>query len=97
MWYEVRDSFIIFNIKAQPASGKNEILDVCGEAIKVKIKAPPVDGAANKEIIKFFSKRFKVPKSEILFISGLKSKQKRLKLPYNEIIDSFIKDKLKEQ
>jgi len=96
LWYEVKDNFVIFNIKALPAASKNEILYIYDESLKVKIKAPAVDGAANREIVKFFSKKFKISKSEISFVSGEKSKRKRLRVPYNEKIEIFIKEKSKE-
>lgn len=93
MWYEIKDGFIIFNIKALPNSSKNSIAEVIEDKLKVKIKAPAVENAANKELVKFFSKTFKVPKSNIEFIGGMTSKQKRLKLPLNDKITEFIKEK----
>lgn len=44
--------------------------------LKVHLKAPPVDGKANEELIKFLSKEWKIPKSKILILKGLMSKNK---------------------
>ena len=93
MWYEIKDNYIIINVKAIPNSSKNAILEVIKEQIKVKIKAPAVEGAANKELVKFFSKEFKVSKSDIEFIGGITSKRKRIKLPLNEKVRELIKIK----
>ena len=87
--YEVKEDKIILNIKAQPNSSKNKIAGIYGDAIKINIKAPAVEGAANKELIKFLSKTFKVPKSEIE-IKGETSKKKRVILPLNEKVKEFI-------
>lgn len=93
MFYNIKDDSVILNIKAQPASSKNEFCGVYGDdAIKIKIKAPAVEGAANKELIKFISKSFKVPKSSIEFISGESSKIKRVKFPLTDRFKEFIKN-----
>ncbi len=92
MWYEIKDDFVIFYIKAQPNSSKNKIAGILGDSLKINIKAPAVDGEANKELVKFLSKSFKIAKNDIHFISGETSKRKKLKLPINENIQKFIED-----
>jgi uncharacterized protein (TIGR00251 family) len=89
--FNIQDNFVTFKIKAQPNSSINKIAGIYGDAIKINIKAPAVEGAANKELIKFLSKQFKVPKSEIV-LKGETSKQKYITLPINEKIESFIKE-----
>jgi uncharacterized protein (TIGR00251 family) len=49
-----------------------------GNAIKIRVKAPPVDGAANEELIRFLAKRLGVPRSLIRLVSGASSRQKRI-------------------
>ena len=66
------------NIKAVPNSSKNEICGVMESALKVKIKAPAVENKANLELVKYFSKLLKVPKSSISLVSGSTSKIKSL-------------------
>ena len=83
--YEVKNDKIYLFIKAQPNSSKNKIAGIYGDSLKVNIKAPAVEGAANKELIKFLSKEFKVPKSEIE-IKGETSKRKVLIFPYRDDI-----------
>ncbi|QCT94134.1 YggU family protein [Caminibacter mediatlanticus TB-2] len=90
MFYEIKDNKIILNVKAQPNSSKNKIAGLYGEdAIKINIKAPAVEGAANKELIKFLSKMFKVSKNDII-IKGETSKKKQVILPFNEKVKEFI-------
>jgi hypothetical protein len=81
--YEVKGGKIYLYVKAQPNSSKNKIAGLYGDMLKINIKAPPVEGAANKELIKFLSKEFKIPKSEIE-IKGESSKRKILILPFSE-------------
>jgi len=89
--FNIQDNFVTFKIKAQPNSSINKIAGIYGDAIKINIKAPAVEGAANKELIKFLSKQFKVPKSEIV-LKGETSKQKYITLPINEKVQKFMKE-----
>jgi uncharacterized protein (TIGR00251 family) len=93
MFYTLENDQVVLRIKAQPAASRNEFCEVYGEdTIKVRIKAPAVEGAANKELVKFLSKRFKVPKSSIVFKSGETSKIKVLAFPLTEQFEAWIKE-----
>ena len=61
-----------------PRSSRTEISGVTGERLKIRLAAPPVDGKANEELVKFLSKLLKVPKSEITIVSGISAKRKLL-------------------
>ena len=85
MFYEYKGSRVSLRIKAQPNASKSEFCERYGEdAIKIRIKAPAVEGAANKELIKFLSKSFKISKSDIIFKTGLNSKIKILEFPHTD-------------
>jgi uncharacterized protein (TIGR00251 family) len=91
MFYEIKGDTVHLRIKAQPAASKSEFCEVYGEdAIKIRIKAPAVEGAANKELVKFLSKCFKLSKSEVMFQSGEQSKVKVVTFPLNERFEQWI-------
>ena len=69
-----------FNIHVQPRSSRNQVVGLYGDALKVKIKAPPVEGAANKMCIAVLAKALKVPKSAIEIVSGHTARTKRLRV-----------------
>lgn|SRR5574344_80358 len=48
------------------------------EVLKIKISAPPHENQANEELIKFLSKKFKIPKSKIMIIKGQKNRDKKI-------------------
>ncbi len=54
---------MIFDVRVVPRASKSEIVGEHDGALKVRIASPPVDGAANEELIKVLSKKFGVPKS----------------------------------
>ena len=68
---------ILLTLRIIPNSSKNEIIKTEG-MIKVKITAPPVDGKANKALVEFLSKTFKIPKTSFKIIKGETSKDKTL-------------------
>ena len=62
----------------QPRAGKTEIIGRHADSIKIRIKAPPVDGAANDELIRFLSKKLRVPRDAIRITSGAKARRKHV-------------------
>lgn len=78
MLKETKDG-VIFSLKISPNASKNEIIRT-HDGIKVKITAQPIDGKANKALIEFLSKQFKVPKSYFEILRGETSKDKTLLL-----------------
>lgn len=81
--------YIILDIYVQPGSRKSQLVGLHGNALKIKISAPPEDGKANLEVIRFFRKLFLLNKNQIEIISGERSRNKRLKI-YN--IDLNLKN-----
>lgn len=78
---------ILFNIKISPNSKKNEILKT-NDGTKIKITAQPIDGKANKALIEFLSKTFKIPKTSIKVVKGETSKEKTI------LFDTVDKEKI---
>ena len=66
---------IVVNLKISPNAKKNEIIKD-GDIIKVKITAQPIDGKANKALVEYLSKNFKIPKTSIKILKGETSKDK---------------------
>ena len=81
---EEKKGDLLFRIFVQPKSSKNVISGIHGDALKVKITAPPVDGAANAMCVKFFSKLFGVSKSSIDIASGQTGRNKRIRVIIGE-------------
>ena len=70
----------MFNVRVVPRASKSEIVGALGGALKVRIASPPVDGAANAELIKVLAKTFGIAKSEVEILSGQTSKTKQIKI-----------------
>ena len=90
-FYTINDTQVTLRIKAQSNASRSEFAGVYdSDALKIRIKAAAVEGAANRELIKFLSKEFKVPKSSIAFKSGQQSKIKIVEFPLTEKFELFI-------
>ena len=76
---------IVFNVFVQPRSSKNKIVGVHGGALKVKVTAPPVEGAANKMCLKFLAKCMATPSFRLEIISGKNSRTKRILLRSEQV------------
>ncbi len=65
------------HLKISPNASKNEIVRT-DEGVKIKITAQPIDGKANKALVEFLSKEFKIPKTSIEILKGQTGKDKTL-------------------
>ena len=75
-----KDNSVTFTICVVPRASKSEIVGELGGVLKIRLASPPVDGAANEELIKVLSKFFSVSKSSIEIITGQTSKQKQVRV-----------------
>ena len=73
-------SGITFAVKVHPRAKKNAITGELGDALKLSLTSPPVDGRANEACIEFFAKLLMVPRSSVTIASGQTSRQKVIRV-----------------
>jgi uncharacterized protein (TIGR00251 family) len=71
---------IIISVKVDPRSSRNEIVGVVDKTVRIKLTAPPVEGAANEQLIKLLAERFDIRKSDVIIMKGESSRHKLVKL-----------------
>lgn len=69
---------IIIKIHAKPGAKQNSVTDILDEAVGIQIAAPPVDGEANAELVKYISKVLQLRKSDVSVDRGSKSREKTI-------------------
>jgi uncharacterized protein len=74
------DGALTLQVKVVPRASRSEILSGEEGMLRLRITSPPVDGAANEEIVRFFSRLFGVSKSEVEIVSGQTSRSKRIRI-----------------
>ncbi len=67
---------VTFAVKVHPRARKNAITGTVGDAVKLAVTAPPVEGKANEAVIEFFADFFAIPRSSVSIASGETSRNK---------------------
>jgi uncharacterized protein (TIGR00251 family) len=83
---------VTITIKVEPRSSRAGIVGPYGEGLKVKLTSPPVEGKANKELIEVLAKAFNIKKGDIEILSGIRSKNKTVRLNGIEDIENILKN-----
>lgn len=71
---------VSLKIKVQPKASKNQVAGIIEDALKIRLTAPPVDGAANKACIEFVAELLGVAKSQVEILSGHTGRSKVVKV-----------------
>lgn len=71
---------LLLAVHAQPGASRSEFAGLHGEAVKVRIQAPPVDGRANLALQRFLADAFAVPAARVILVSGPGARQKRWRI-----------------
>ncbi len=71
---------ITFSVRVQPRASRSAVVGLHDSALKVRLAAPPVDGAANEALIKLFAQLLDVTRADVEIISGASSRQKLVRI-----------------
>jgi uncharacterized protein (TIGR00251 family) len=86
------DAGVTFAVKVHPRAKKNAIAGELGDALRVSLTSPPVEGRANEACIEFFAKLLKVPRSSVTIASGLSSRNKVIRV--GGVTGQYVRDRL---
>lgn len=78
--WECRDGASLLDVHLQPKASRDAVCGLHGDALKVAIQAPPVEGKANAYLIQYLAEVFGVAKRDVLLHSGHSSRRKRIKI-----------------
>jgi uncharacterized protein (TIGR00251 family) len=79
-WLRVSGDDVVLSLHIQPGAKKTEVAGLHGEALKIRLHAPPVDGKANDALIAFLAERLGVPKVRVVLEAGQTSRSKRVRV-----------------
>ena len=68
----------ILSVQIQPKASTTECVGIHGDAIKIRVAAPPVGGAANDELIRFLARQLSIPSTSVRIHSGAGGRHKRV-------------------
>lgn len=71
---------ITITVRVTPRSSRSEVVGMADGVLRVRLTSPPVDGAANEELVRVLAKAYHVPKSDIVIISGINARTKLVRI-----------------
>ena len=77
-FYSWQDNNLHLKVRVQPKSAQNRVVGVLGDAVKINITAPPVDGQANTSLSKYLAREFRVSVGQVAIVKGKNSRNKKL-------------------
>lgn len=90
-----KDDHILIEVIVVPRSSRDRIIGVHGGALKVGVKAPPVDGEANHALVRYLAKQWRLSVSEVTLVAGHASRRKRVSI--SGVTESSLRQMLRAQ
>ena len=83
---------VTFAVRVQPRARRNSVLGEVGDALKIALTSPQVDGRANEACIEFLAELFTIPRSSVSIVSGQSSRNKVIRIA--GCTAAYIRDRL---
>ena len=92
-WYRREGDSIILTLHVQPGAKQTTVAGLHGEALKIRLAAPPIEGRANEALLRFLADTFKVTLRDVELKQGGQSRHKRVEVRGSQIEpDSLLAD-----
>ena len=88
-WLTADDQGVTLRLHIQPGAKKTEVVGPHGDALKIRLAAPPVDGKANAALLEFLARKVGAGRTALTLISGQTSRTKRVR------VDGVVADELR--
>lgn len=92
MWYKIQNQQVHLFILAKPNAKKTLLTKITEEGLHIALQAKPHDGEANKVLISYLAKLFRLPKSQIVLKRGEASRYKHVLLPLTSVVQQFFEN-----
>lgn len=79
-WLTEANGHLVLVLHVQPGAKRTEVVGTHGDALKIRLAAPPVDGKANEALIGFLAEMFGVPPRNVSLLTGQTSRSKRVRV-----------------
>ena len=80
LWYRYDNANLILTLYIQPGAKISQVTGLYGDALKIKLASPPIEGRANLALRHFIATKFKIPLRQVALILGEKSRRKIIKI-----------------
>jgi uncharacterized protein (TIGR00251 family) len=79
-WLTEAPDHLLLTLHVQPGAKRTEVLGTHGEALRIRLAAPPVDGKANEALLSYLAQQFGVPQRQVELVSGASSRSKKVRV-----------------
>ena len=87
-WCSQHDDAVLLKVQVLPNAKKTEVVGLIDGALKIRLKAQPIEGQANEELVRFIAMKMKLPKKQISVVRGLTSRQKTIEIKTQQECES---------
>ena len=77
---DITDDGVVIDVHVQPGGSRDQVVGRHGDALKVKVSAPPEGGRANEAVCRLLAEAFEVPPSAVEVVAGTKARRKRIRI-----------------
>ena len=77
-WITQQDGGVLLTLRVVPRAARSEVGAPLGDALKIRLQAPPVDGKANAALIEFLAEALGIPRRSVRLVAGTTSRAKRV-------------------
>lgn len=91
-WWRSDGDTVTLVLHIQPGAKRSEIAGLHGEALKIRLAAPPVDGKANQALLRFIAAQFGVPVRNVELLRGAQSRHKTVKIRGSSVAPQSLLD-----
>lgn len=85
MWYRNEGGSITLTLHIQPGAKRSAVSGLHGDALKIRLAAPPIEGRANEALLRFIADSFDVPLRQIELLRGTQSRHKMVRVEGSKI------------
>ncbi len=91
-WYRNEGEAVVLTLHVQPGAKRSEIAGLHGDALKIRLAAPPIEGRANEALLRFIAELFAVPLRNVELLRGAQSRHKMVKISGTKVsAESLLK------
>ncbi len=81
---------MLLAIRVQPRASRSEVVGPLGELLKIRLAAPPVEGEANRQLLRFLAREFRLPKTRVRLLRGERGRTKAIAVDQPRVIPSWL-------
>ena len=79
-WIQQTADGCVISVRVVPRASKNQVQGILGDALKIRLQAPPVEGKANEALVRFLAESLDIPPRSVRLLSGETGRNKRILL-----------------